>query len=146
MRGCAFALLDDLRDLALPRCLGVLQVRLAGGALLEGFAADAVAVDLGRLEEGEGEGPDGTAIITVHQRCQLVNGTIIEDTYRENETSEVKMEELIEGYQEGIQLMKKGARYKFFIPWELAWGKNGTGSKIPPYSMLIFDVRLIDFW
>ena len=35
---------------------------------------------------------------------------------------------------------------KFFVPWELAWGKNGTGSKIPPYSMLTFDVRLIDFW
>ena len=85
-------------------------------------------------------------VITVHQRCQLINGTIIEDTYRENETSEVKVKELIEGYQEGIQLMNKGARYKFFIPWELAWGKNGTGSKIPPYSMLIFDVRLIDFW
>ena len=98
------------------------------------------------LEEGEGDCPDANAIITVHQRCQLVNGTIIEDTYRENETSEVKVKELIEGYQEGIQLMKKDARYKFFIPWELAWGKNGTGSKIPPYSMLIFDVRLIDFW
>lgn len=98
------------------------------------------------LEEGVGNRPGANAIITVHQRCQLVNGTIIEDTYRENETSEVKMKELIEGYQEGIQLMKKGARYKFFIPWELAWGKNGTGNKIPPYAVLIFDVRLIDFW
>jgi len=98
------------------------------------------------LEEGEGESPGANANITVHQRCQLVNGTIIEDTYRENETSEVKVKELIEGYQEGIQLMKKGARYKFFIAWQLAWGKNGTGSKIPPYSMLIFDVRLIDYW
>jgi FKBP-type peptidyl-prolyl cis-trans isomerase len=98
------------------------------------------------LEEGEGDGPDTHAHITVHQRCQLVNGTIIEDTYRENETSEVKMVELIEGYREGIQLMKKGARYKFYIPWELAWGKNGSGSKIPPYSLLIFDVRLMDFW
>ncbi len=98
------------------------------------------------LEEGEGGCPDKNACITVHQRCQLVNGTVIEDTYRKNEPSEVKMEELIEGYREGIQLMNKGARYKLFIPWELAWGKNGTGSKIPPYSMLIFDVRLIGFW
>lgn len=58
------------------------------------------------LEEGEGDCPEANANVTVHQRCQLVNGTVIEDTYRENE----------------------------------------TGSKIPPYSMLIFDVRLIDFW
>ena len=51
------------------------------------------------LEEGEGDYPDANVIINVHQRCQLVNGTIIEDTYRENKTSEVKMEELIEGYR-----------------------------------------------
>ena len=98
------------------------------------------------IDEGEGDSPEANANIIVHQRCQLINGTIIIDTYRENETSEVKVIELIEGYQEGVQLMKKGARYKFFIPSELAWGKNGTGSKIPAYSMLIFDVRLIDFW
>lgn len=98
------------------------------------------------VEKGDGDYPDSNAFITVHQRCQLVNGTIIEDTYRENEPSEVKMEELIEGYQEGILLMQKGARYKFYIPYDLAWGKNGTGTKIPPYSVLIFDVKLIDFW
>lgn len=96
------------------------------------------------LDEGKGSKPDENAIITVHQRCQLVNGTIIEDTYRKNEPSEVKMEELIEGYQEGVQLMCIGARYKFFVPSDLAWGKNGTGNKIPPYSVLIFDVRLLE--
>lgn len=98
------------------------------------------------IEQGEGENPPENAFITIHQRCQLVNGTIIEDTYRENEPSEVKMDELIEGYREGIQLMNKGAKYKFFIPAELAWGKKGSGNKIPPNSVLIFDVRLIDFW
>ena len=98
------------------------------------------------LEQGKGESPEDDAIITVHQRCQLVNGIIIEDTYKKNEPSEVKMEELIEGYCEGIQLMRPGARYKFFIPPELAWGKQGSGSKIPPNSVLIFDVKLIDFY
>ena len=98
------------------------------------------------IDEGLGNKPDDKAILTIHQRCQLLNGKIIIDTYKENKPSEVKMEELIDGYQEGIKLMKKAARYKFFIPSELAWGKNGTGNKIPPYSVLIFDVRLIDFW
>jgi len=98
------------------------------------------------IDEGLGNKPDDKAILTIHQRCQLLNGKIIIDTYKENKPSEVKMEELIDGYQEGIKLMKKTARYKFFIPSELAWGKNGTGNKIPPYSVLIFDVRLIDFW
>ncbi|MDA3894411.1 MAG: FKBP-type peptidyl-prolyl cis-trans isomerase [Salinivirgaceae bacterium] len=112
----------------------------------EGVKVNASGLQYLIVEEGDGDRPDDRATITVHQRCQLVNGTLIEDTYRENEASEVKMEELIEGYQEGIQLMKKGSRYKFFIPSELAWGKNGTGSKIPPNSVLIFDVKLIDFW
>ncbi len=98
------------------------------------------------IEEGDGLIPDQNASITVHQRCWLVNGNVIEDTYKENEPSEVKVNELIEGYREGIQLMKKGSRYKFFIPPELAWGKKGTGAKIPPNSVLIFDVRLVDFW
>jgi len=98
------------------------------------------------LEQGEGQTPDEDARVIVHQRCQLVNGTVIEDTYRENEPSEVKMDELIEGYKEGLLLMKKGARYKFFIPSDLAWGKKGTGNKIPPNAVLIFDVRLVDFW
>lgn len=98
------------------------------------------------IEEGDGDKPDARANITVHQRCQLINGTLIIDTYKENTPTEAKIKELIEGYQEGIQLMKKGARYRFFIPSELAWGKNGSGNKIPPYSVLIFDVKLIDFW
>jgi FKBP-type peptidyl-prolyl cis-trans isomerase FkpA len=98
------------------------------------------------LEEGQGSTPDENAIIILHQRCQLANGTVIEDTYKENKPSEVKMNELIEGYSEGVQLMKKGARFKLFIPPELAWGKKGSGSKIPPNSLLIFDVKLINFY
>lgn len=98
------------------------------------------------IERGTGPSPSELATITVHQRCWLVNGSVIEDTYRENKTSEVILSELIEGYREGVLLMNKGARYKFFIPPDLAWGKKGTGNKIPPNAVLIFDVRLVDFW
>ncbi len=112
----------------------------------EGVVETASGLQYKIIEEGEGVSPDENSIITVHQRCQLVNGSVIEDTYRENEPSEVRMAELIEGYQEGVMLMNKGARFKFFIPPELAWGKKGTGTKIPPNSVLLFDVRLIDFY
>lgn len=98
------------------------------------------------IEKGEGPHPNEDAYINLHQRCQLLNGKIIEDTYKENKPSEASMKELIEGYREGIQLMNKGSRFKLFIPPELGWGKKGTGSKIPPNALLIFDVRLIDFW
>jgi FKBP-type peptidyl-prolyl cis-trans isomerase len=98
------------------------------------------------LEEGDGESPGEHHTVIVHQRCQLLNGKVIEDTYRENKPSEVPMAELIAGYREGLMLMKKGARHRLFIPPDLAWGKKGTGGKIPPNALLIFDVRLVDFW
>jgi len=98
------------------------------------------------LEEGKGDCPSENSYIKIHQRCQLLNGRVIEDTYKENKASEVHMNELIEGYREGVMLMKKGARYRFFISPELGWGKKGTGNKIPPNALLIFDVRLVDFW
>ena len=98
------------------------------------------------IEEGDGESPFEDCNVIIHQRCTLLNGKVIEDTFRENQPDEVPMKELIEGYREGLMKMKKGGRCKLFIPAELAWGKKGTGTKIPPNALLIFDVRLIDFW
>ncbi len=99
-----------------------------------------------QIEEGTGDPPIEGCTVNIHQRCSLTNGKIIEDTYKENKPDEVKMSELIEGYREGLMLMKKGGKSRLFIPPELAWGKKGSGTKIPPNALLIFDVRLIDFW
>ena len=54
------------------------------------------------------------------------------------------MNGVIKGWTEGVQLMKEGATYRFFIPYDLAYGANGAGSAIPPYAALIFDVELIE--
>lgn len=98
------------------------------------------------IEEGAGKKPDENMNVTVHQRVMVLNGSVIGDTFKDNMPEEVAMSEMIEGYREGLLMMKKGARYKFWIPPEFAWGKKGTGTKIPPEAVLIFDVRLIDFW
>lgn len=98
------------------------------------------------IEEGFGDSPPDNCHVVVHQRCSLLSGKVIEDTYRENQPDNVSINELIEGYREGLRLMKKGGRSKFFIPPELAWGKKGSGNKIPPNALLVFDVRLVDFW
>lgn len=91
----------------------------------------------------EGEYPGISDTVKIHQRAMLLDGKILEDTYRQNKPDEVKIEELIEGLQEGIQLMTVGSRYKFWIPSELAWGKKGTLNKIPPNAVLFFDIRLV---
>ncbi|RCW30644.1 FKBP-type peptidyl-prolyl cis-trans isomerase [Marinilabilia salmonicolor] len=95
------------------------------------------------VEEVEGEKPDEWSTVEIHQRALLLNGTILEDTYRANQTSIVPLNELIEGLQEGLQLMPVGSRYKFWVPSDLAWGRKGTGNKIPPNAVLYFDIRLV---
>ena len=82
--------------------------------------------------------------VKIHQRALLLDGKLLEDTYRLNKPDEVKIEELIEGLKEGLQMMPVGSRYKFWVPAELAWGRKGTENKIPPNSVLNFDIRLIE--
>ena len=95
------------------------------------------------VENTEGPRPDEFSTVELHQRALLLNGTLLEDSYRLNQTSTVAMNELIEGLQEGLQLMSIGSRYKFWVPADLAWGRKGTGNKIPPNAVLHFDIRLV---
>ncbi len=80
--------------------------------------------------------------VVVQQRISLIDGTIIDNTYKKNNPAEFAMQEAIQGYREGLQLMGCGSRYRLFIPPQLAWGKRGAGSRIGPWSVLIIDVRL----
>ncbi|MBT3382698.1 MAG: peptidylprolyl isomerase [Prolixibacteraceae bacterium] len=96
------------------------------------------------VDGGKGIKPTLFDRVKIHQRALLLDGKILEDTYRENKPDEVKLEELIEGLQEGLQLMAVGNRFKFWIPSELGWGRKGTGNKIPPNAVLTFDIRLLE--
>ena len=96
------------------------------------------------VDEKAGAKPGLFDTVEIHQRALLLDGKILIDTYRLNKTDEVKVEELIEGLQEGLQLMTEGSRYKFWIPAELAWGRKGSGNKIPPNAVLFFDIRLVN--
>ncbi len=96
------------------------------------------------VEEVEGVKPTLFDTVKIHQRALLLDGKILEDTYRQNKPDEVRILELIEGLQEGLQLMNVGSRYKFWVPAELAWGRKGTGNKIPPNAVLSFDIRLVE--
>ncbi len=96
------------------------------------------------VEEKEGAKPGMFNTLKIHQRALLLDGKILEDTYRRNQPDEVRMEELIEGLQEGLQIMSVGSRYRFWVPSDLAWGRKGTGNKIPPNAVLAFDIRLLE--
>lgn len=96
------------------------------------------------VEEKSGNKPGMFDTVKIHQRALLLDGKILEDTYRQNKPDEVKIDELIEGLQEGLQMMNVGSRYKFWVPSDLAWGRKGTGNKIPPNAVLSFDIRLVE--
>lgn len=98
------------------------------------------------LKEGEGDFPSHNSNVTVHQRAMLIGGKVIDDTYKENTPTEFCLTEVIDGYAEGLQMMRAGSRYKFVVPADLAWGKKGSGGRIGPNAVVIFDVYLLEFW
>ncbi len=96
------------------------------------------------VDERTGKKPKLLDTVKIHQRALLLDGKILIDTYRLNKPDEARIDELIEGLQEGLPMMPEGSRYKFWIPSELAWGRKGSGNKIPPNAVLSFDIRIVE--
>jgi FKBP-type peptidyl-prolyl cis-trans isomerase len=98
------------------------------------------------VKEASGDKPNESSIVTVHQRAMLLGGKILDDTYKENKPMEFNLGDVIDGYREGLMMMSVGSRYRFFVPPELGWGKKGSGGRIGPYAVVIFDVALQEFY
>jgi FKBP-type peptidyl-prolyl cis-trans isomerase len=95
------------------------------------------------LEEGAGESPQSTDQVTVHYTGKLIDGAVFDSSVERGEPATFGVNQVIPGWVEGIQLMKIGAKYEFFIPQELAYGEQGSQGAIPPFAALIFEVELI---
>ena len=94
------------------------------------------------LKDGSGKSPSVTSKVEVHYRGTLIDGQEFDSSYKRNQTITFPLNGVIKGWTEGLQLMKEGAKYEFYIPSELAYGASGTPG-IPPHSVLIFQVELI---
>ena len=97
------------------------------------------------LKEGKGKNPSGpTSSVEVHYHGTTPDGTVFDSSVERGETVTFRLNEVIPGWTEGVQLMKEGAKYKFFIPQELAYGANPRpGGPIKPFMPLIFEIELI---
>lgn len=95
------------------------------------------------LREGEGAQPEAGDQVTVHYTGKLIDGTVFDSSEERGEPATFGVNQVIPGWVEALQLMKAGAKWRLFIPSNLAYGPNGAGNIIGPNSTLIFDVELI---
>lgn len=95
------------------------------------------------LQQGSGNKPVATSNVKVHYTGMFLDGKVFDSSVQRGETIDFGLNQVIQGWTEGVQLMAEGSKYKFYIPSKLAYGERGAGGVIPPNTDLIFEVELI---
>jgi FKBP-type peptidyl-prolyl cis-trans isomerase FklB len=95
------------------------------------------------IKDGSGPQPKETDTVSVNYRGTLIDGTEFDSSYKRGEPATFPLNAVIKGWTEGLQLMKTGGKYQFFIPAKLGYGERGAGADIGPNSTLIFEVELM---
>ncbi len=95
------------------------------------------------LQAGDGAKPVASDQVTVHYEGTLLDGSIFDSSIKRGQPAQFGVGQVIQGWVEGLQLMPVGSKYKFYIPYDLAYGDRGAGQQIPPFATLIFEVELL---
>ena len=93
---------------------------------------------------GSGKSPAATDTVVVHYKGTLIDGKEFDSSYKRGQPATFPVNGVIKGWTEALQLMKEGAKWKLFIPADLAYGSRGAGADIGPNSALVFEVELIE--
>ena len=116
---------------------------LAENAKREGVKTTESGLQYEVIEATLGQKPKATDKVKVHYEGTLIDGTVFDSSYKRGEAISFPLNGVIKGWTEGLQLMSVGSKYKFFIPYQLAYGERGAGASIPPYAALIFTIELL---
>jgi FKBP-type peptidyl-prolyl cis-trans isomerase len=95
------------------------------------------------INDADGAKPAATDSVTVHYRGTLLDGTEFDSSYARGDPATFALNQVIRGWTEGVQLMGVGSKFKFVIPFQLAYGESGAGASIGPYETLIFEIELL---
>ena len=117
---------------------------LAENAKKEGIITTPSGLQYQVLRQGNGKRPTAKDSVKCHYEGFLIDGTVFDSSVQRGEPAVFGLQQVIAGWTEGLQLMQEGGKYRFFIPYKLAYGEGGAGQLIPPYAALIFDVELIE--
>ncbi len=116
---------------------------LAENAKKEGVKTLPSGLQYKIIQEGSGASPKATDTVTVHYRGTLIDGTEFDSSYSRGKPATFRVDRVIRGWTEALQMMKEGAKWELFIPPELAYGDRGAGPRIGPSSTLVFEVELL---
>jgi len=118
---------------------------LAENTKKENITTTASGLQYEILTKGEGASPAAADTVTVHYKGTTLDGKEFDSSYSRNAPATFPLNRVIAGWTEGLQLMNAGAKYRFFIPSNLAYGERGAGADIGPNAALIFEVELLKF-
>ena len=117
---------------------------LAENAKKDGVITTPSGLQYQVLRQGHGKRPTAKDTVKCHYEGFLIDGTVFDSSVQRGEPATFGLQQVIAGWTEGLQLMQEGGKYRFFIPYRLAYGEGGAGQLIPPFAALIFDVELIE--
>ena len=117
---------------------------LAANAKNEGVVTTESGLQYKVIKEGKGEVPTATSTVKVNYKGTLIDGTEFDSSYKRNEPTTFRANQVIKGWTEALTMMPVGSKWELYIPQELAYGARETGGQIKPFSTLIFEVELLE--
>jgi FKBP-type peptidyl-prolyl cis-trans isomerase FklB len=117
---------------------------LAANKSKKGIITTASGLQYQVLKTGSGKKPNPTSIVKLHYHGTTIKGEVFDSSVDRKKPYELKVNQFVKGFSEGLLLMNVGSKIKMFIPQELAYGYQNRGEKIPPFSALVFEVELLD--
>jgi FKBP-type peptidyl-prolyl cis-trans isomerase FklB len=117
---------------------------LAENAKKDGVTVTESGLQYEILVEGQGEKPSAESVVSTHYHGTLIDGSVFDSSVERGQPAEFPVNRVIAGWTEALQMMPVGSKWRLTVPYELAYGTQGSGGAIGPYETLVFDVELLD--